>query len=207
MKKILLLAVSMGFVFVSCKQNPNPSSQNNLNQIRKQKIDPALEKGSTNDFATQAAIGTMMEIESSAIMIKRTENRDIQNLATIMVRDHLAAKRELQAIAKQNKISIPQRLPDDKKAILARLDSLKFDERNHFYAQLMVKEHEKAVNLFRAASTNEAQPALANFAKKKLPTLEHHLMEAKRNYKIMQIIKGDEGGEPLKISQDEATAH
>lgn len=207
MKKILLLAVSMGFAFISCKQNPNPSSQNNLNQIRKDKIDPALEKGSANDFATKAAIGTMMEIESSAIMIKRTENRDIQNLATIMVRDHLMAQRELKAIAKQNKISIPQRLPDDKKAILARLDSLKFDERNHFYAQLMVKEHEAAVNLFRAASTNETQPALANFAKKKLPTLEHHLMEAQHNYRIMRIIKGDKGDMPLKISQDEATAH
>ncbi|MDQ8004939.1 MAG: DUF4142 domain-containing protein [Pedobacter sp.] len=207
MKKILLLAFSVGFALISCKQNPNPSSQNNLNQIRKDKIDPALEKGSTNDFATKAAIGTMMEIESSAIMIKRTENRDIQNLATIMVRDHLMAQRELKAIAKQNKISIPQRLPDDKKAILSRLDSLKNDERNHFYAQLMVKEHENAVSLFRAASTNEAQPALANFARKKLPTLEHHLMEAQHNYKIMRIIKGDKDGMPLKISRDEATAH
>lgn len=202
MKKILLFVTSIGIVLTACRQNPNPSSQNDLDQIRKEKLDTALANGSTNTFATKAAIGSMMEIESSALMIKRTENRDIQNLATIMVKDHTMAQKELKTIALNGNISLPQSLPNEKLAIIAKLDSLKEDERNHYYAELMVKEHEEAVKLFKEASTSEADTKLAQFAKSKLPTLEHHLMEAKNVWKIMQAIRGDKGDYPLKISKD-----
>lgn len=204
MKKILLFVTSIGIVFTACRQNPNPSSQNDLDQIKTEKLDTALTDGEVNTFATNAAIGSMMEIESSALMIKRTENRDIQNLATIMVKDHTVAQKELKAIAENGKISLPQSLPNEKQAILVKLDSLKEDERNHYYAELMVKEHEEAVKLFKNASNSEADTILAQFAKSKLPTLEHHLMEAKNVLKIMQAIRGDKGDYPLKISKDRA---
>lgn len=153
-------------IMVSCRQNPNPSSQNDLKQIAQQPVDKALEKGSPNEFATQAAIGSMMEIESSAHMIKHTENRDIQNLATIMVKDHTMAQRELANLVKQQKITLPQTLPAEQKAILSKLDSLKEDERNLYYAKLMVSEHEKAVSLFDKASSTESNQKLAQFASK-----------------------------------------
>lgn len=202
MKKITILTLSLGVFLYACTQSPKPSSQNDLSQIKEDKIDTALAKGSSNDFANQSAIGSMMEIESSALMIKRTENRDIQHLATIMVKDHSMAQKELKTIASKENISLPQVLPSDKKAILSKLDSLKEDERNHYYAQLMVKEHEAAVKLFKEASSSESNPALNKFAKSKLPTLEHHLLEAKNVWKIMQSIHGDKGDYPLKTSKD-----
>lgn len=186
---------------VACRQNPNPSSQNNLEQIAQTPKDDALDSGANNEFVAKAAIGNMMEIESSAHMIKLTENRDIQNLATIMVKDHTAAKRELANIAKQQKIFVPQTLPIAQKQMLTRIDSLKEDERNSYYVELMVKEHEKAVALFEQASKQESNAELAKFAANKLPGLKHHLAEAKRVWDIMEKIKNDKGDQPLKISR------
>lgn len=207
MKKISLLSLLAGTMLMACQQNQSPSSQNDLTQIKEEKIDPKLEQGTPNSFATKAAIGNMMEVESSALMIKRTENRDIQQLATIMVKDHSMAKKELQAIALKEQIALPQVLPTEKKNILSNLDSLKEDERNQYYAELMVKEHEEAVALFKTVGKNEKNAALAKFANSKLPTLEHHLMEARNVLKIMQIIRGDKGDRPLKISQEQSTAN
>lgn len=205
MRKIIL-PILLGATLAACQQNPNPSSQNNLNQIKVDTIDPKLEKGNENDFATKAAIGSMMEVESSALMIKRTENPSVQNLATIMVKDHLMAQKELKQIALKEKLTIPQKLPADKMAKLAKLDSLKEDERNHYYAELMVMEHNEAVNLFKNASTNETNAALAKFATAKVATLEHHLMEAKKVLRIMNSIRGDKGDQALKTSKESSAA-
>ena len=71
----------------------------------------------------------------------------------------------------------------------------------------MVKEHEAAVKLFRDAENTETNGKLAQFAKSKLPTLSHHLMEARNVLKIMKSIRGDKGDYPLKISKDKQPVH
>ncbi len=193
-----------GCYLASCNQSPNPSSQNDLEQIRKEKPDPHLVEGTANNFAANAAIGSMMEIESSALMIKRTENRDIQNLATVMVKDHLMAQKELKEIALKENLSLPQSLPPEKLLILSKLDSLKDDERNHYYAELMVMEHEDAVRLFRNAGKNDANASLADFARAKLPILEHHLMEANHVFKMMRNNRGDQTGISPRTTGDKS---
>jgi putative membrane protein len=154
-----------------------------------------------NEFAKKAAIGGMMEVESSTRMIKSTENPDVQTLATIMVRDHGMANKELMMIAKKLKIQLPSVLPKEKTDLLVKMEPLKEDEKNLFYADLMVKEHNEAVALFDQAAKQE-EGELKAFAAKHLPILKHHLMEALNVQKMTHSIKGDKGDRPLKISKD-----
>jgi len=207
MKHILLSAAVLGLLATGCQQNPKPSSQDNLEQIEKQQADTALLTGPNNSFADQAAIGGMLELESSAHMIKHTENRDVQQLATMMVKDHGMANKELMQLAKNENISLPQSLPAEKLAVIKTLDSLKEDERNHYYAELMVKEHKDAVKLFRTAAQSETNIKLKAFAESKVGRLEHHLLEAEKLLKTMQLIRNDKGDVPLKISQGSTGAH
>lgn len=155
-----------------------------------------------NDFATKAAIGGMMEVETSARMIKSTENPDIQTLATMMVKDHGAANKELMFIAKKLKLQLPTELPKEKTEILAKMEPLKEDEKNQFYSDLMVKEHNEAVALFEQASSNETGE-LKTFALKHLPILKLHRSHAISVQKMSNSIKGDKGDRPLKISKEE----
>ncbi|RZK48790.1 MAG: DUF4142 domain-containing protein [Pedobacter sp.] len=202
LKKIYFSLFCMGAMLLyTCRENPSPSSQNNLNQLKEPAVNKELSEGIQNTFAIEAALGTLMEIESSAHMIKLTENRDVQNLATIMVKDHGMAQTELNAIAKKENLYLPQKLNPEQQQILNQLDSLKEDQRNHFYSQLMVKEHEKAVKLFESASQAESNEALKNFASAKLPTLKHHLAESRKVFKYMQKIAGDKGDYSIDISK------
>ena len=198
--RLLIACICLVGALSSCQRNQDTCSQNDLTQIAKTPKDKALTTGTRNAFAIEAAMGTMMEIESSAHMIKHTENRDIQNLATIMLKDHLMAERELKNIAKQAKLYVPQELSKEKLATLNHLDGLDEFERNLFYAQLMVKEHETAVKLFSQGRA-DSNTKLAEFAANKLPHLEHHLAEARLALDIMRKISGDKGEYPLKISQ------
>ncbi|RYF22203.1 MAG: DUF4142 domain-containing protein [Flavobacteriales bacterium] len=202
MRKILILIGCASVVIGACTQGPSPSSQNDTTQIAKTPIDSTLSVNeASNTFANLAAIGGMMEVETGALMIKYTENRDVQNLATIMIKDHGAANAELKAIAKVAKLGLPQVLPTEKLKTIDTLNKLMEDERNRFYANLMVKEHQKAVAIFSKAAADEQDTKLKGFAIKHLPKLKHHLLEAERVHDIMEKIKGDKGDYPLKTSQ------
>jgi putative membrane protein len=201
MKKQLITLGSFIVLCYAC-HGPHSSSQNDTSQIAPSKIDTALQHApNQNAFASAAAMGNLMEVESSAKMIKYTENPDVQTLATIMVKDHVKANEELMNIAKKEKVAMSQTLPEQKLKQLAILDSLQEDERNIFYSTLMVAEHRTAVALFEKATKSEQNPAFLAFAKKQLPILKHHLMEAENVNKIMNKIKGDKGDQPLDISR------
>ena len=201
-KQILVMITALTSVIAGCKHGQAPTSQNDTTQI----ANPINEKSKVlpqapTDFPGKEAIGSLMEIESSSRMIKYTENPDVQNLATIMVKDHIASNTELTAIVKKQGITLPKTLTIDKMALLKKLDSIKDEsERNRFYADLMVQEHQEAVNLFSSATTN-VNKDLADFATKKLPVLKHNLMEAERVRDIMVAIKNDKGNLPLDISK------
>lgn len=166
------------------------------------KVDKDNQATILNDFATKAAIGGMMEVESSADMIKTTENPDVESLASIMVKDHGAANLELAAIAKKEGIRLPMGLTKEKIVTKNKMDAIKDeDEKNLFYVNLMVKEHQEAIALFSTASAKEGNTALKAFAKKKLPILKHHLMEVQHVQHTLQLIKNDKGDLPLKESK------
>ncbi|MFD0941076.1 DUF4142 domain-containing protein [Pedobacter boryungensis] len=203
-KYLLLCALSSALLF-ACNAKPDPSSQNDTTQISKEPVDTALATNPNMDnFAEKAAIGGMMEVESSAKMIKFTENPDIQTLAAMMVKDHTAANNELKEIAKREKLNLPQTLPSDKMEKLNHISTLKEEEANRYYADLMVKEHQEAVALFTAASENESNAALKAFAVKHLPILKAHAAHAETVNKMIQSIKNDKGDVPLKLSKDRA---
>jgi putative membrane protein len=195
----LILALSL----VACNPKQTPSSQNDTTEIAKDPVDTALTHNTMYDgFAEKAAIGGMMEVESSAKMIKFTENPDIQTLATMMVKDHGMANKELEGIANKQQLNLPQTLPSDKLEELKKLDELKEEELNRYYAALMVKEHREAVALFTSASQTEPNGTLKAFALKHLPTLKAHLLHAETVNKMIESIRNDRGDQPLKTSKD-----
>jgi putative membrane protein len=68
---------------------------------------------------------------------------------------------------------------------LSQLSGPEFDKA---YIDQMVKDHKKAVKLFKRQAKSDENPELKTFATATLPTLERHLDEAER---IQQELKGD----------------
>ena len=205
MKRSFLSIIIGSSMLCSCLPYQDHCSQNNLAEIKSEKIDPALAQGSQHNLAAQTAQEMLMDIESSAYMIKLTEHRDVQYLATMTFRDMLMAKHELIKIAKAKKWLLPQTLTKQQQQILAHLDQLQEEERNHFYAKLINKQYAKTMKSFEALTTDN-DGHLAQFGSTKMQLFQGHTAEAKHVLKIMELIRGDKGNRPLEISQDEATA-
>ncbi|RZK60556.1 MAG: DUF4142 domain-containing protein [Pedobacter sp.] len=141
-----------------------------------------------NTFAIKAATASLMEEEAGTRMIKSTHNPVVQTFAARMVKEHKTMAKELEIIAKKLNLKLPIGLPSEKATPLSKLDQSKGDQKDRFYADLMVKEHDDAILLFELASQNETG-LLKEFALKQLPTLKLHRTHALTVQKMIHDIK------------------
>jgi putative membrane protein len=120
-------------------------------------------------FMKKAAAAGMKEIDVSRAVMDRLSNSHGKDLAQMMITDHTAAGEELATLAANKGVKLPAEdvsISADWAKKTGDIDSL--------YAKEMVADHEGAVKLFEKA-TSSSDPDVAAFARKTLPTLQHHL--------------------------------
>jgi putative membrane protein len=130
-------------------------------------------------FVQKAGEGGMAEVEISKLAASKAQSPDVKKFAEQMVKDHGKANTELTGIAKQKSLEVPKSVSAEHKAGMEKLKSASGAEFDATYMAMMKKDHDKTVALFNAASNSSSvDPELQAFAKKTLPTLEHHQMMA-----------------------------
>jgi len=99
----------------------------------------------------------------------------VHDYADNMVHDHTDAGQRLTAVAGRAGLDVPA---TSRKDVDKGLDALRKKAGADFdkaYVRQMLRDHERTVALFRAASDRAESPDLRSFAAELLPTLEHHL--------------------------------
>ena len=138
----------------------------------------AADKIDADDFVDEVSAKGIAEVESAKLALEKSTSTDIKAFARKMITDHSATNVELAGIASRKKLDIADDAELGAKAkefILKHRDGESFDEA---YANNQVEAHKDTIELFqRAAVSDDAD--IAAFAKKTLPTLEHHLKQAK----------------------------
>lgn len=132
-------------------------------------------------FMKRAAESGMLEIEASTLAEGKAASDAVKSFAAQMLKDHKAADSELKALASSKGVELPTEMPSaDKKRVeaLGALEGATFDR--EYAKEIGIKAHNKAVKVFREASTKARDPQVKAFAGKTLPTLEHHLEMANR---------------------------
>lgn len=131
-------------------------------------------------FVDAAGTSGLAEVAASTMALQQSSDADVKQFAEMMIADHKKASAELQALAKSASLTPPSEPTSAQKQAAAKLKSETGVAFDRAYARQMVEDHEKAVSLFRqAAHGSDIAPALRSFAEKTLPTLEHHLEEAR----------------------------
>ena len=97
-----------------------------------------------------------------------------------MVTDHSQANQELQAIAKQQNLTLPTRPDAASAATEQRLQSSSGSAFDSAYARDMVEDHQQDVADFQKEASSGQDPAPKAFAQKYLPVLQHHLQMAQQ---------------------------
>jgi putative membrane protein len=123
-------------------------------------------------FLKKAAGGGEKEIAISRAVMDNLVNAQVKDLAQMMITDHTAANAELVTLAGNKGVDIP---PET--TAIADEWAKKTGDVDGAYVKEMVSDHLGAVKLFEGASKS-ADPDIAAFAVKTLPTLQHHLMMA-----------------------------
>jgi putative membrane protein len=91
-----------------------------------------------------------------------------------MVTDHTKANEELKALAAKKNITLPTTPGDEAQEHindLAKYSGAEFDKK---YAELMHKDHQEDLDLFKEAADDAEDAEVKAFASKTLPVLQNH---------------------------------
>lgn len=124
-------------------------------------------------FIEKATESGREEVEISKVVAERSTNADVKKFAQMMVDDHTRANEELASIASAKNVVVKEKEKSENKWEKKDMKELDRD-----YVKKMVSDHKEAIDLFSNESKNGAEAELVEFARKTLPTLQHHLEQA-----------------------------
>jgi len=133
---------------------------------------------SSDDFVDAATEAGIAEVVTGNLALEKSQNAEIKTFAQQMVTDHNKANQKLGDIARKLDISVPHEaaLTDKVKKVILEWREESFDKS---YVNNQVDAHEKAVELFKKEAASSDKAELKAFASETLPTLQHHLEQAK----------------------------
>ena len=129
-------------------------------------------------FVQEAASGGMAEVQTAQLAQQRSSSAQVKQFANRMITDHTQANNELQQIAQDENVSLPEKLNTKDAAAYNKLSSLNGQAFDQAYAQGAVTDHQQDITLFRKEAQSGQDPALKSFAQKTLPILQQHLQLA-----------------------------
>jgi putative membrane protein len=126
-------------------------------------------------FATKAASGGLAEVSLGQLATKNANSPQVRQFGQQMVTDHTQANQELQMIARQQNLTLPDKPDAASHAKEQKLQASTGTAFDSAYARDMVQDHQQDIADFQQEATSGKVPALKAFAQKYLPVLKHHL--------------------------------
>ncbi len=186
-KHIVVLAVCCtGLLFLasSCSDNKNKDSKEMAEKENIDRMAPndetivVVDNNNDMNFLMEAAEMQMEKINLGKLAQQKGNSSHVKELGKMMEEDHTKSLNELRALAQSKSISIPNSLTDDNKDSYEKLNDKSGNDFGKTYSDMMVDQHEEAIDLFETASTKSEDPQIRTWASEKLPTLRSHLQHA-----------------------------
>jgi putative membrane protein len=126
-------------------------------------------------FATKAASGGLVEASLGQLAMKNANAPQVRQFGQQMVTDHTQANQELQVVARQQNLTLPDKPNPVSHAKEQRLQAVTGTTLDTAYVRDMVQDHQQNIADFQQEATSGKDPALMAYAHKYLPVLKHHL--------------------------------
>ena len=137
---------------------------------------------STPDFVQKAAMSDMYEVQAGKLAAEKGQSDVVKQFGQQMVDAHTKTTEELTGIVKSKniKVDLPPKLDAKHQKLIDDLNSASPQDFDKTYAKQQVDGHQEAVDLFKKYASSGDDADVKQFAEKTLPTIEHHLDEAKK---------------------------
>ena len=124
-------------------------------------------------FIKEAHEGGLTEIGASKLALKNSTNKEVTNLATMIIKDHSEAAADIDILADNKYVFLRDTMNLEHKIMvdtLAKKSGVEFDKA---YVEMMVKDHEEASELFKE-NIGSTYTDIAEVAKKYYSKIEEH---------------------------------
>ncbi len=175
---VLLIICSICIIVISCQSSTKPVDAEKLaKDINNAKMDdPKDERDAL--FMVSAAEMNSENVRMGQLAQQRGMTSDVKELGKMLETDHSKAMADLTAMANRKYINIPTVPTEDSKQAYAKLDAKTGIDFDKAYADMMVKGHINAIDLFEKASSACTDLEIKNWAQSMLPGLHAHLDHA-----------------------------
>ncbi len=151
---------------VSHTQDP-AANQTNMDQSRVMKED--------SSFLGTASQTGVFEIEAAKLAQKNSTDAGVKEFGNMMIAEHTALGKDVEALAKSKNIILPVGMGDDNKKEWDKLQDLKGAKFDKEYISANIKGHKDAIDLFeKTAKNTDNSTEVRDAATKALPTLKKH---------------------------------
>jgi putative membrane protein len=175
LKTIITLTAAFAFAVASAQEKPAGGKSGAEGEREKTPAVPTREAtpASQEEFikaATKAANG---EIKLAELAATKAQEKDVKDLADMLVKDHTAAQDSLRAVAERLNVKLEENpeAPAQKHAILNALTGADFD--NAFLRELSAS-HSKGISLYNAGRGVSKSAELTEYIDKTLPVIQTH---------------------------------
>ena len=124
----------------------------------------------------------MYEVQAGKLAAEKGQSDVVKQFGQQMVDAHTKTTEELTGIVKSKniKVDLPANLDAKHQKLIDDLNSASAQDFDKTYAKQQVDGHQEAVHLFKKYAAKGDDADVKQFAEKTLPTIEHHLDEAKK---------------------------
>ena len=133
----------------------------------------------SSSFMVRAADGGMTEVHLARMAESKATDAKVKGFAAMMVQDHSAANEKVKMLANQRNVTLPDSISADNKKKaedLGRKTGKAFDKA---FMDVMVKDHESAVDLFEKSGDKVNDTDVKTFINNTLPKIKMHLDSAR----------------------------
>lgn len=145
--------------------------------------DMDLGRMTATEFVQRAAASDVFEITTGEMAMDMSQTPEVMQFGEMLVDDHTTSSAQLMQIAQANNVNMTMptaaTLPEDKRAIITRLEGKTDVAYDQDFANVQVQAHEEAIALYEEAIDELENAALRTFAQQTLPVLQMHLQHAR----------------------------
>ncbi|HLV81782.1 MAG TPA: DUF4142 domain-containing protein [Chthonomonadaceae bacterium] len=166
MRRLIMSALAAAGILSAFAAGAAPRQQGEMNWMDRR-------------FVRMAAEGGQAEVQMANMALDKRTNGPVREFARRMVDDHTRANDRLAALASDQNIALPNGIGFTNRQTMDRLMNLSGFAFDRAYASNQVQAHVQTVALFRQEARDGRNPALRDFARNTLPTLNEHLRMAR----------------------------
>jgi putative membrane protein len=133
---------------------------------------------SDKDFIAMVMQMNLAEIEMGELAQEKGASEAVREFGQKMIEDHTKANQEASTLAAAEGVTPPAEPTAEAKTMRDELAALSGEAFDRAFAEHMVEDHQKAVDLFKDKA-DDGDDAVSDFAEKNLPVIQQHLDAAK----------------------------